>query len=90
MHTSLVLASSVAVASAVVPHVAVNDSRYFEIMLPTRDGVNLHTVVVMPRDDDGTQKFTTIVDRSPYGYLGLEWIPGNSINYIYLINQRDI
>jgi hypothetical protein len=54
---------------------AVNDNRTFELMLPTRDGVSLHTRVVLPRDDEGTQKYTTIVDRSPYGYLSLEWIP---------------
>jgi predicted acyl esterase len=28
----------------------------------------------MPKDDNG-QKFTTIIDRSPYGYTDLEWIP---------------
>lgn len=28
----------------------------------------------MPRDDDGS-KYTTIIDRSPYGYSDLEWIP---------------
>jgi hypothetical protein len=79
MHTtSLVLAGSLAatVAASSLPHVAVNESRSFEIMLPARDGVNLHTRVVMPRDDSGTQKYITIVDRSPYGYTSLEWIPG--------------
>ena len=45
-------------------------------MLPTRDGVLLHTRAVMPKDEEGTAKYATIVDRSPYGYLGLEWIPG--------------
>lgn len=44
-------------------------------MLPTRDDVLLHTRVVLPRDYDGTQRYTTIVDRSPYGYSDLEWIP---------------
>jgi predicted acyl esterase len=80
MHSSLVVAGSLAVAaSASVFNVSVNESRTIEVMLPARDGVNLHTVVVMPKDDDGSQKLTTIVDRSPYGYLGLEWIPGEFI-----------
>ena len=76
MYKSLLLAGSFVATSAAVPDVAVNESRSFALMLPARDGVGLHTRVVLPRDDDGTQKYTTIVDRSPYGYLGLEWIPG--------------
>ena len=53
---------------------SVNESRSWEEMLPTRDGVLLHTRIVMPRDDDGSGH-TTIIDRSPYGYTDLEWIP---------------
>ena len=47
--------------------------RTFERMLPTRGGVKLHTRIVLPDDSDA--KFPTIVDRSPYGYDDLEWIP---------------
>ena len=35
--------------------------------------MKLHTVVVYPRDNDGTKKYPTIMDRSPYGYQDLEW-----------------
>ncbi len=47
-------------------------------MLPMRDGIKLHTRIVMPRGDEGG-KFTTIIDRSPYGYGDLEWIPGETV-----------
>jgi predicted acyl esterase len=44
-------------------------------MMPTRDGVGLHTVVFYPRHykDEG-KKFPTIIDRSPYGYGDMEWL----------------
>jgi putative CocE/NonD family hydrolase len=42
-------------------------------MVYCRDGVGLHTRVTLPRNDSG-RKFTTIVDRSPYGYDDLEWL----------------
>ena len=81
--SALLLASSLSVTYA---KLQVNESRTFEVMLPTRDGVELHTRVVLPRDDDGTQKYTTIVDRSPYGYLSLEWIPGEFANDEIVVN----
>ena len=50
------------------------DNRILEVMIPMRDGVQLHTVVVFPRgNSDKSNKFTAIVDRSPYGYGDLEW-----------------
>ena len=46
-----------------------------EFMMPTRDGVGLHTVVFYPRHykDEG-KKFPAIIDRSPYGYGDMEWL----------------
>ncbi|KAJ1426895.1 X-Pro dipeptidyl-peptidase-domain-containing protein [Ochromonadaceae sp. CCMP2298] len=64
----LALLASLAPALALVP----DGSRTFEEMLPARDGVKLHTRVVLPRNYEG-KKFTAIMDRSPYGYGGLEW-----------------
>ncbi len=62
------IAVVVAVVSALVP-----GSRKLELMIPMRDGVKLHTLIFLPRDD-GVNKFTAIVDRSPYGYGDMEWI----------------
>ena len=56
-------------------------------MLPMRDGVKLHTRIVMPREDKGG-KFTTIIDRSPYGYSDLEWIPGVLCNQEHIIYSK--
>ena len=59
---------------AAILKVPFKDNRVEEIMLPMRDGVNLHTVIVFPRAAaDQNNKFTTIIDRSPYGYSDLEW-----------------
>jgi predicted acyl esterase len=41
--------------------------------------VKLHTVIAYPRDFDASNKYTVIMDRSPYGAQGLELI-----NDIYL------
>lgn len=50
-----------------------NEVRTYEEMVACRDGVKLHTRIVMPKDYEG-KTFTAIVDRSPYGYTDLEWI----------------
>jgi predicted acyl esterase len=71
---AIIAAASISAAVAVGPQK--NESRTWEEMLPCRDGTNLHTRIVMPREDNGG-KYTTIIDRSPYGYGDLEWIPGN-------------
>lgn len=47
--------------------------RELEFMMPTRDGVGLHTIAFFPRDSDG-KKFPTVIDRSPYGYGDMEWL----------------
>lgn len=46
--------------------------RTYEVMLPTRDNVLLHTRVCLPRSYQPGMKYATIVDRSPYGYTHLE------------------
>ena len=44
------------------------DDRSLEIMLPMRDGVELHTVVHLPREHIKVKsKVPTVMDRSPYG-----------------------
>ena len=65
---------SAAVLASQALSIAFNESRTWEEMLPCRDGVKLHTRIVMPKDDNGG-KYTAIIDRSPYGYTDLEWIP---------------
>ena len=45
----------------------------WEDMLPCRDGVKLHTRIVLPNNNTGA-KFPTVVDRSPYGYDEIEWM----------------
>lgn len=39
------------VGAAALP--SFNESRTWEVMLPCRDGINLHTRIVMPKEDDG-------------------------------------
>ena len=55
-------------------------------MLPCRDGVKLHTRVALPRNDEG-QKFTTVMDRSPYGYTGLEWMADLFLPWFATVGQ---
>jgi len=48
-----------------------------ELMIPMRDGTELHTIVHLPRthiDVKGGGKHPTVMDRSPYGYGDMEWI----------------
>jgi putative CocE/NonD family hydrolase len=52
---------------------AQDSSRSWEQMVQCRDGVDLHTRIVLPRNYTD-KKFTAIVDRSPYGYTDLEWM----------------
>jgi predicted acyl esterase len=37
-----------------------------------RDGVELHTRMLVPRDYEEGKKYTVIMDRSPYGQFGIE------------------
>jgi predicted acyl esterase len=42
-----------------------------ELNVTTRDGVDLHTVIVFPHDmKKNGGKYPVIMDRSPYGYFG--------------------
>ena len=55
----LTIASSYEFIDEQVKH----DTRKIELMLPMRDGVNLHTLIFLPRAKDGQTKFPTVVDR---------------------------
>lgn len=68
----VLLASSVAIVAAKAVSYPAN--RYIETMIPMRDGVNLHTIIVFPRDRDENSKYPTVMDRSPYGYQDLEML----------------
>eukprot|EP01031_Cornospumella_fuschlensis_P037876 gene37876-46010_t len=48
--------------------------RVEKVMMPMRDGVKLHTVIAYPRNFKDTEKYTIVMDRSPYGSTGLELI----------------
>jgi len=68
-----------------------NSTRSWEEMLPCRDGVELHTRIILPREEDSTQQtYTTIVDRSPYGYDNLEWIADIFLPFGYATVGQDM
>jgi len=48
--------------------------RTWEEMVACRDGVELHARMVMPKDYEDGNTYTTIIDRSPYGYTDIEWL----------------
>ena len=67
------------------------DVRYTEVMVPMRDGVKLHTVVVMPREvSDGGQKFPAVMDRSPYGYGDMEWLTDIFLPFGFVAIGQDV
>jgi hypothetical protein len=43
--------------------VTFNESRTWEVMLPCRDGVKLHTRIVMPKGDDGSDKLQLYINQ---------------------------
>ena len=50
-----------------------------------RDGVKLHTLIFLPADRKSTgETYTTIIDRSPYGYGDMEWITVSRCIYAIL------
>lgn len=55
-----------------------------------RDGVKLHTVLVFPRHNDGTKKFPVVMDRSPYGYKGLEWLADLFVPFGFVAVGQDM
>eukprot|EP01035_Chromulina_nebulosa_P018844 gene18844-24629_t len=67
-----------------------NEQRTDEFMLPMRDGVKLHSRIVYPKGFDSSNKYTTIVDRSPYGYLGLEWMIDLFLPYGFVTIGQDM
>jgi predicted acyl esterase len=48
--------------------------RSIETMISMRDGINLHTLIHLPKEKEDGEKFTAVVDRSPYGYGDMEWV----------------
>jgi predicted acyl esterase len=52
--------------------VGAQSGRTWEVNVTTRDGVNLHTRVVLPRNYVDGQKLPVVIDRSPYGEDGIE------------------
>jgi len=69
-----------------------NRHESLEVMLPMRDGVKLHTVVHFPRGSrrkDGN-KFPTVIDRSPYGYGGMEWVTDLFIPFGFVAVGQDM
>ena len=71
MKALLILLTMLLSASIAVE--AMNESRTWEEMIPCSDGTLLHTRIALPRKSSGG-KYTTVVDRSPYGYSDLEWM----------------
>ena len=77
---------------ALVQNAIARDPRKLEEMIPMRDGVKLHTWIVLPSErkaDDG-ETYTTIVDRSPYGYQNMEWIPDLFVPFGYVAIGQDM
>lgn len=68
-------------------------SRELELMLPMRDGIKLHTLIYLPRDNNNNNssgKYTAIVDRSPYGYGDMEWITDIFLPFGFVAIGQDI
>jgi len=55
-----------------------------------RDGVETHARVVLPKEATPGEKYTTILDRSPYGYGDLEWIPDIYLPYGFATVGNDV
>jgi len=64
-------------------------SRKLELMLSMRDGIKLHTLIYLPRHNNGS-KYTAIVDRSPYGYGDMEWITDIFLPFGFVAIGQDI
>ena len=66
-------------------------SRKLELMLSMRDGIKLHTLIYLPRDNgNSSSKYTAIVDRSPYGYGDMEWITDIFLPFGFVAIGQDI
>jgi predicted acyl esterase len=76
---------------AVAKDVPFQGNRVVETMVTMRDGIQLHTVIVFPRDSsDKNNKFTTLIDRSPYGYGDLEWIADIFVPFGFVAIGQDM
>lgn len=72
---------------------AIDFKRDIEIMLPMRDGVELHTVVHLPRQHIAKKKsgkYPTVMDRSPYGYSDMEWVPDLFLPFDFVAVGQDM
>jgi predicted acyl esterase len=88
---SFLVSLSILVASAAVMQVPYQGNRILEVMVPMRDNVQLHTVVVFPRpNEEKNNKFTAIIDRSPYGYGDLEWFVDIFIPFGFVAIGQDM
>lgn len=81
------LMMAVAVVAKAVPF---QDNRKVETMISMRDGVQLHTMIIFPRAKDGKTKFTTVMDRSPYGYTDLEWLADMFVPFGFVAIGQDM
>ena len=59
-----------------------------EIMLPTRDGTRLHTIIHFPLGKK--ERFPTVIDRSPYGYGDMEWVTDLFLPFGFVALGQDI
>lgn len=81
LFAAIVLAAFLSVLSAI----PIPGSRELIIKLPMRDGVKLQTVIHFPKGIDNPEnKFTAVVDRSPYGYGDMEWITDLFVPFGYV------
>jgi uncharacterized protein len=62
--------------------------RSIEAMIPMRDGIKLHTLIHLPREENKT--YTAIVDRSPYGYGDMEWMTDIFIPFGFVAVGQDL
>jgi putative CocE/NonD family hydrolase len=93
---SLLALACYANASSIPDDGALDSSRRrknMDFMLPMSDGVNLHTKIYFPRDStspSGDGKFPVVMDRSPYGYGDLEWIPDIFLPFGFVAVGQDV
>ncbi len=71
---AIVAATSTELTSEV--EVAKRERRFKSYMIPMPDGIELHTNVILPKgcSFDSACNVTAVLDRSPYGYGGIEQV----------------
>jgi predicted acyl esterase len=85
----LALATSTLAFPPVPPKPSPTWERKLDIMLPMRDGVSLRTLIFLPKGYE-TAQFTTVLDRSPYGYHDMEWIPDIFLPFGFIAVGQDM